>query len=263
MKKILLALNPEHIDAQTVDFACYLGKLTDACITAAFLETSLSQETIAREGDIPSEDMDAMSAFLLQQATARFTEACTCREANNFRCVDRYVTIEDLVHESRFSDLLILPAGLSSGERSKTSAALSWGVLSHAHCPAIMAPEIFESIHEIVFTYNGSKASVFAIKQFTYLFPQFRSYDILVLAVNMEQAIPGRLKEWMECHYEHVEFFFPEGDPADQLASFLLPHNDAFVVMGAYSHNAFSRLVKSRTVKPVSGMLFNPMFIAH
>jgi hypothetical protein len=263
MKKILLALNPEHIDGQAVDFACYLGKLTSAHITAAFLGTRPSPDATMREGDNLSADEDAINASLLQQATARFTDACICREANHFRCIDRYVTIEELVGESRFSDLLVLPVGLSSNERIKVSATLSWGILSHAHCPAIVAPEFFENIREIVFTYNGSKASVFAIKQFTYLFPQFCDHHILVLAVNMDAEIPGRLKEWMECHYRHIEFFFPEGDPADQLVSFLLPHNDAFVVMGAYSHDTYSRLLKSRTVKPVSGMLFNPMFIAH
>ena len=38
MQKILLAINPAQLNINTIDFACYIAKLTRSQLTAIFLE---------------------------------------------------------------------------------------------------------------------------------------------------------------------------------------------------------------------------------
>ncbi|MES1160595.1 MAG: hypothetical protein ABUM51_07555, partial [Bacteroidota bacterium] len=47
MEKILLALDAQHINTQTIDFACYLARVTNSRLTGIFLEDLLSEGTDA------------------------------------------------------------------------------------------------------------------------------------------------------------------------------------------------------------------------
>jgi len=269
MKKILLALNAANPDMEALDLACYLGKLTRSKVTGVFMEKEPLQPSVTPAEPFLLQERSSGAAVnpVLDQAIFHFKEACICRETNYLLTRENAITAEELIEESRFSDVLILPAGLSPGTGPQTAPSpICRHVLSGAHCPVVLSPGSFERVDEIVFTHNGSKASVFAMRQFTYLFPELANTPVTVLAVNSDKetlADKPALMEWLTAHYRQVAYNFTSGDPVDQLINYLLPRRYAFVVMGAYGRNAMLRMLKRSTADPVAETLFNPLFIAH
>jgi len=271
MRKILLALKPSDPDRNTLDLACYLSKLTHAKVTGVFLDkeplqlTVAPAETFLKQGDVSARDTKRSS--IMERAIFHFKESCNCRETGYSLPIENAITVDDLIEESRFSDVLILPAGLSPGRGPQTVlSSIASYILSGANCPVVLQPGAFEYIDRIVFTYNGSKASVFAMHQFTYLFPEFCNTPVTVLAVNTGKDVLAdkpALEEWLSGHYQHVEYNFSSGDTLEQLTNYLLPHRNAFVVMGAYGRKSLLRVLKRSTADSVSETLFNPLFIAH
>jgi hypothetical protein len=59
-------------------------------------------------------------------------------------------------------------------------------ILKETECHVIISPASFDGIAELIFAYDGSKSAAFAIKQFTYLFPEFTDRKAIVLRVNKE-----------------------------------------------------------------------------
>jgi len=108
---------------------------------------------------------------------------------------------------------------------------------------------------------------MFAIKQFTYLFPELIKNKITVLKVRrlgddtFEDAF--KMKEWMKEHYEEVEYVLLNGDPADQLFAYLLERKNGVVVMGAYGRGMLSRFFKPSQARLIIKTVNMPIFIAH
>lgn len=270
MKKILLASNAGQPDRDAMDFACFLSKLVRTRLTGVFVQAG-HVETVS----LPSESLSGKEhanapyaeSTLIAQSLYHFKESCTCRETSYSLPREHIVDTEALIEETRFCDLMILPARLTLGEDlSPATNALTRQIITGARCPVALAPGTFERVDKIVFTYDGSKGSVYAMRQFTLLFPEFRKTPIIILTVNANKDTSkgeASLKEWLDCHYDKVEYDFLEGNTADQLIRYLLPRRHAFVVMGAYGHRSLIRLLTSSTADPVSATLFNPLFFAH
>jgi hypothetical protein len=59
----------------------------------------------------------------------------------------------------------------------------------------VLAPAEFTGIDEIIFCYDASKSAVFAIKQFSYLFPEFSTKKLTVLEVEHETEFQKEKKK--------------------------------------------------------------------
>lgn len=271
MKRIVLALNPGNINKVAIDFGCYLSNMAKSKVTGAFVDRLSEEEQYAihRDGEKkpPESGTGEIRHKDLHLVRSHFSEACICRDASYALHTEPAITPERLIAETRFCDVLILDPALSQGHEIE-AAPSAWArhILLQSECPVILAPESFNGITDIIFTYDGSAASVKAIKQFTYLFPEFSRYTTTILEINAGKstlADEAMLREWFRGHYDHVEHVILQGDLVGQLITYLLPRNNAFVVMGAYGRNFFSRLIKGSTAEPLSGTIINPIFIAH
>ena len=94
--------------------------------------------------------------------------------------------------------------------------------MASAECPVFLAPDEFEYADEIVFCYDGSASSVFAIKQFTYLFPELRSKKVMLLQVNKRaneefDEEHRRVMDLLRAHYPSVAYHGLKGDVKDEL----------------------------------------------
>jgi nucleotide-binding universal stress UspA family protein len=140
-------------------------------------------------------------------------------------------------------------------------------ILKKAECPVIIAPESFEALDEIVFTYNGSASSVFAIKQFTYLFPQLHNKKVSIIQVNEagEWRDPDKykFKEWLKEHYTDLHFEALKGETEAKLLDYVFKRKNMFLVMGAYGRNALSQFFKSSHADLLINTVTQPIFIAH
>ncbi|HLI93783.1 MAG TPA: universal stress protein, partial [Puia sp.] len=115
--------------------------------------------------------------------------------------------------------------------------------------------------------YDASASAVWAIKQFTYLFPEYHDKKVLVVNVRnsrdefIEESF--KMKEWLREHYQDVEFHVLTGNPSDQLFAFLLERKNSFVVMGAYGRGILSRFLRPSSARLIVRTLNLPIFVTH
>lgn len=278
MKKILLAIDAISVNVTALDFACYLGRLTNSKVTGVFLENLVEDETPAWKTNAGSaylewdidENADSYQEKqqLIEKNIAFFKEACKKRSVRCSVHRDRGVPAREIIAESRFADIIVTDASTSFNRRFEgVPTEFVQDILKDAECPVIIAPETFESIDELVFTYNGSKSAAFAIRQFTYLFPQLNDKKTIILQVNDKGEWQGidkyNLKEWLSNHYSAIGFEVLKGDVDDKLFDFLFKRKNVFVVMGAYGRSRVSRFFKKSYTDLIINTVIQPIFISH
>lgn len=127
--------------------------------------------------------------FLENSAAGGFKKACDARSIVGALHPDTAITSADVVAESRFADLVLLqPDGIA---------------LHGAACPVVVMPSHFEGLDQLVFIYDGEAASINAIKQFTYLFPDLKDLPVNVVCLTEHEEELGK---WFTSHYRDVAF---------------------------------------------------------
>lgn len=263
MEKILLAIDANKPDKNTLEFACYLARLTKSKLTGVFLENTVLSDTVTQG----MQDIKAIEC-LPEDNIRWFNEKCINEETRHDLHTDKGVPITELVAESRYADLVVVDAETSFNkiyEGSPTKFVTEF--LHDSECPVIIAPEGFDGIDEIVLAYDGTSSSVFAIKQFTYLFPQLANKRISIVHVTND----GRWKEeekdkftcWLKNHYTDLHFIALKGETDSALFDFLLRRKNIFLVMGAYGRSSISQLLKHSRAELIIKTITQPIFIAH
>lgn len=278
MEKILLAIDAVNLNMPALDFACYIGRLTNSKVTGVFLENLVADERPvlkkAYGNRYPDWEIDESSRQyrdkrqLIDKNILLFKEAC---EKRSVRCNihrDRGTPAHEIINESRYADLIITDASTSFNKRYEgMPTEFEKDILKEAECPVIVAPQTFDGIDEIIFAYNSSKSAAFAIKQFTYLFPEFDDRKITVLQVNKEGVWADHdkynLREWLQNRYSAIGFEAVKGDADDKLFDYLLKRKNAFVVLGAYGRNSVSRFFKPSHADLLIKTITQPIFISH
>ena len=255
------------------DFACYLAKLTHSRLTGVFLEGEADDgegQTIWVEA--PHAVGELRGGVIVEDPVSRrvhqFRESCLAREVTAKVHRDRGVPVSEILLESRFSDLIVVDPETSFRRvEHEIPGRFIRDVLLAAECPVVVSPYQFERLDEVIFAYNGTSASVFAMKQFTYLFPEFKRKRAVVVDVRKgeETAIEEqyKMKEWLLAHYQEVDFVLLKGDPSDELFGYLLERKNAIVVLGAYGRGILSRFLKPSHASLLLRTLNLPIFIAH
>lgn len=276
--EILLAIDAIKPDKNALEFACYLGRLTKSKVTGVFLENLLSDERpvlkhmkgmtfVDWEVDLQSDEHKA-KIELIEKNIFLFKEGCVNREVSYGVHRNRGVPASELIEESRFADVLVVDAETSFNKRYEgIPTEFVRDILKKAECPVIIAPESFDAIDEIIFSYNGSSSSVFAIKQFTYLFPQLHNKKVSIIQVNeaglWQDPDKYRFKEWLRDHYNDLNFEALKGNPDNKLFDYLFKRRNMFLVMGAYGRNALSQFFKHSHADLLIKTITQPIFISH
>ncbi len=278
MKKILLGIDVINPDKNALDFACYLGRLTNSKVTGVFLENLVDEERpvlkqmegIAYMDWEPDENSREYQKKmeLIEKHISFFKDGCLAREVNCSVHRDRGVPAREIIEESRFADIIVIDPETSFNKRYEgTPTEFVKDILKKAECPVIIAPQDFDAIDEIIFTYNSSASSVFAIKQFTYLFPQLQNKKVSIIQVNTkgEWHDPDKyeFKEWLKEHYTDFQFEAQKGDGDTKLFDYLFNRKNIMIIMGAYGRNAISQFFKRSHADLLINTITQPIFITH
>jgi hypothetical protein len=278
MKNILLAIDSSHVDMSTLDFACYVARLTHSGLTGYFLENIRTQtipviksmhglpflESVVA-GDLP----EGRAKFAAREKSMELFRNACCNKGVNCSTAVCHGPAKDIIQETRFADLLIVSPSTSFESRiESTPTAFVREVLAGSECPVAIAPYSFEAVDEILFAFDGSRSSVFAIKQFVYLFPEFRNRKVTVLEVKesgREELLQDRerISRLLAPHYDHIEFCFLEGYATDELFGYLLGKKNLFVVMGAFGRSPISNFFNKSTAELLLKTINLPVFTAH
>ena len=277
MEKILFIIDSKRIDANAMKFACYIAKLTRSKLTATFLEyfgeekrpvmkqlygAAVVETIISR--NLPDNKINRLN---LEENITLFKEACIKSGVSSSIHRTKVEPIQELINESRFVDLMILGASISERGEAVGLPDLVKKLLVESECPIIIAPLDFDSIDEILFAYDGSASSLFAIKQFTYLFPELQDKKAIVLQVNKKGHTDiereNKIKDLLSPHYSNIGFKVLEGSVDDELLGFLLGKKKIFLVMGAFGRSFFSNLLVPSHSELILKSANLPVFIAH
>lgn len=206
---------------------------------------------------------------LMNQSVQRFEKLCLGNGIDFRVHTDIYnFTLDELKEESTYADVLILGSemfykDLGVGEPNDYLE----GVLLNIQCPVILVPEKFDFPESIILAYDGGENSVFAIKQFAYLFPEFAAKPTILVyaASNYEKDFPNKvqIEELTARHFSDLTLYKMDVNPGDYFNTWLLGKESALLVCGAYGRHGLSRLFKKSFSKGLISSHRLPIFIDH
>jgi hypothetical protein len=205
MKKVLLVFDGTNFSEGAFEFVRRLNELQPLLVTAVFTPQvdyaslwSYASAAAASSGAI------AVNVPLLEDEESelvgkniRHFETLCQKNGIRYRVHKAFLdfVLPELRKESRFADVVILSGelfyeGVAGGDQFEYLR----DALHHTECPVLIVPEHFDFPDNNILAYDGSEASVFAIKQFAYIFPELASNKtLLVYAEDKEDRdFPSR-----------------------------------------------------------------------
>jgi hypothetical protein len=272
MKKILLVFDGRHFSEGIFQFAKDLNAKGTILATGVFLPLVDYSELLyslgGLSGPIYITDIQEEGDDIIKENIKKFEEECKVAGI-------RYSVHSDLTEhvmsylekESRFADMMVISGELfyeNLGE--DTQDEYIDDALLRSECPIVVVPESYQSPQRIILSYDGSESSVYAIKQFAYLFPEYRDLEtILVYADSHGNDVPDLkiMEELAGLHYEKLSMFKLEADPRKYFETWLMDKGNTLLVSGAYGRSAFSDMLKKSFIKDVIRGHRVPIFVSH
>jgi len=276
MEKILFLVDQKGIDKSALDFACYLADITHSKLNGIFMDPEnfrlgMAEKILYESGEKQSAAPLFSEPFRntsLAEHKRAFALACSSKGIRCLENKDSIFSAADIVKETRFADLLIIGGQTSIGTLAETPpTALVKEILSKSECAVIIAPLDFTGIEEVIFAYDGSESSMYAIKQFTYLFPQFSVERVIYLQVNNQEGDEvvshEKFSAFLQMHYSAVGYHVLHGKAGDELFAYLLTKKNILVVIGAYGRSAVSTALRKSTAELLLKTTPLAVFITH
>ncbi|RFM31501.1 hypothetical protein [Chitinophaga silvisoli] len=248
MKRILYVQEALNFNPDNLEFIDFIYGLASGRVMAFFLE---------------KEDMPEASVPISKGNICRFKDACHVRGIPYSIFRNNVQQLVDIALETRYADLLLVDL---ANKKEHIPAEFAAQLLRNAECPVIVLPLNFMGIEELVFTYDGNASSVYAIKQFAYLFPYLGNYKANLICIN-----PGNIherewnifREWMNTVYTRIVFIYVEANVEEKLLEILHKRDHPFIVMGAYGRRAISGSLVPGHADAVIQLTSQALFIAH
>lgn len=270
MKKVIIAFDGHHYSEGALRMAAWLNQRQGLMLTGVFLSPVDYREMIGYSGIAagmpiitpPPQTEDPSPSI------ARFEEFCT-RQGIEFRVhrdTDLFA-LQQLNLETRFADLLILSSELfyENIDQQQPNEYLR-RTLHMAECPVLLVPENYEEPGNLVLSYDGKAASVHAIKQFAYLFPEHCGLDtLLVTAEDENKEIPNLelITELAGRHYPSLTVETLVGETRHSFGRWMNGKSRALLITGAFGRGEVSNIFRHSFITDVIRTHRVPIFVAH
>ncbi|HTI92394.1 MAG TPA: universal stress protein [Puia sp.] len=276
MKKIIAVFDGLRFSNATLEQAVDLAKHHQAHLVGVFLSESLRTgfavyETVAgqtRRGRNALQLLEEDDRTSLEASIDLFESACRNAGLEHSLHKDKGSALEQLVHESIFADLLVIDRRetFSSAEESTPGWFVKYA-LHEVLCPVWIAAPQPVRIDKLIFLYDGKPSSVYAMKQFAYLFPDYSVFRTEVFTFKPETLnlhVPDHrlIHEWTKRHYPNAVFQTIQGD-RDEALAVLRQQVPALLVTGSYRRPQLSMFFERSFADELMRNLKMPVFIAH
>ena len=275
MNKILVVINAHQPNMASIDFACSIAAMTKSKLTGLFIENLYFHHPAPDLDDAPysqavqtkTENVGVTTETDL--AVKLFVQECALNNIQAETYIDSGEPIQQVIYESRFADLLIVDPKINFYDvDEQLPSHFTKEILANAECPVMLAPEKKGSIEAVVFCYDGTSSSVFALKQFTYLMTGMRNKKAMLLEVNKTgneifNEDHRRIMAWLRTHYSVVEYHALKGRAKDELFTYFFMKSGEVIVMGSYGRTALSNFFKHSAAETIIRTLDLPIFITH
>ncbi|TCJ19074.1 universal stress protein [Flaviaesturariibacter flavus] len=278
MKKFIAAFDGLRFSASALSYAIELAKNANAHLVGVFLEDPhLHSYGLAEIQHYKDESFEGHLRTLnkkdddKRQASVHSFRS-TCEAAGIAYSVhrDRNAPIRELLHESIYADLLIVRATEDFATRPpEAPSSFVRELLQDVQCPVVLVPEYYHAIMGVKLLYDGSPASVCALRSFSHLFENLRQEETEVITVKGGTAnmhIPdGRLiREFAKRHFPHAEITVLNGYADEGIIRYLrLQKKEVLLVLGAHRRSALSRLFHPSMTYELLHHLKMPLFVAN
>lgn len=278
MKKIIAAFDGLHFSQETLEQAIALSQHHNAHLVGVFLpeyihapfslfEAVLMEGATAKSGAVYTGGGEGPQS--LDESVSVFEQACRRAGLDHSIHVQKYAALKELVHESIFADLILLDRHdtFSSVDENVPGYFLR-NLLHEVQCPVWLASKRAADIEKLIFLYNGEPASVFAMKQFAYLFPEMADRQVEVIALrsnswNLHLPENKLLKEWMKRHFQDVSYKTIRGYH-DELITLLNEETAPFLLTtGAYKRSMASMWLQPSFADELIRRVKASLFIVH
>ena len=170
--------------------------------------------------------------------------------------------------ESRFADLVVISEELFCSDYFNVQPNFFMQEALHgSECPVLVVPERFEGLDRIAIAYDGKPESMFALKQFSYLLPQYTDLptDFVYVKDESSEEIPhyDLLQEYAKLRFDSLATSKLHFDPKKYFSDWLAEKKNVMLVTGSYARSSVSNLFSKSFVDDIIHEHSNPVFIAH
>ena len=272
MKKIIVAFDGSHFSEGTFRFLVNINSKEQILATGIFLPQAEFAELLYSFGGLTApvyyQNFSPDDTLLVQKNIDIFKTRCE-QNGIEYRVhphMDMHV-ISQLLSETRFADLLLLSSELFYANLGEGDQEIYLrDVLHKSECPVMLIPEHFTEIENVVLAYDGTPSSVYAIKQFIYLLPEFTTLKTLLVsagtAVEGETGITN-IEEFAARHFSDLTIVELDIDPVKYFNAWLQNSGKSLLVTGAYGRPAISEMLRKSFVAEAIHDHKLPIFIAH
>jgi hypothetical protein len=274
MKKVLLAFDGSNFSEGAFEFVRRLNNIQPLLVTGVFVpqvahsNVSTYSPAAAFSGAyvpmIDDEDNEIMEINIMKFESL-------CRENNiSYRVHKDFVdfALPELKKESRFADVLIISGELFYRRFIELDHYDYLRDLLHvSECPVLVLPELFQFPDSNILAYDGSEESVYAIRQFAYLFPELSGNNTLLVYAQdkSKSGIPSKdyIVELATQHYKNLTFYKLNVNPRKYFSTWIRNEKGSVLVSGSFGRSAFSQIFRKSFVADIIKDHKIPVFIAH
>jgi nucleotide-binding universal stress UspA family protein len=273
MNKILLACDGKHFSEGAFEFIRQINTSSPVLVTGVFLAEasygSLWSYASGLSGPLFVPVVEQEYAQGISSSISRFEQLCIANGMDFRTHKDDYdFALSELKTETRFADLLVIGGQCFYKDLKGAPNDYLLDMMHHTECPVLIVPEQFQSPQSIILSYDGSRDSVYSIKQFAYLFPEWKDKPTTLLYANeqfLEEDIPAQtqMEEWASRHFNDLTIEHLGIDPEKFFTVWVENEPGALLVTGSYGRSGLSQLFHKSYVREIIQDHWVPVFIAH
>ena len=250
MNKVLLILDGTHVPSYLLDAATRIGGAANYHLHALFLNkepTGLQYDYFFPndyslvENPLTGKSIEQENKDIIDANIQTFKDTCELAGVSYTIDERKDYSLGELLQLTAFCDLVLADA------KSTFYEYLLTDLLTDAHCPILLTKQTLSAPEKIVLAYDGSLSSIYAMKMFTYLFPQWKDVPLQVVYISEggNRSLPkeAQIRSWLILHYTTIEEHVLTGNRLQALAGFInTDETRKIVIMGAYGKKGVSRL---------------------
>ncbi len=262
MQRIVVLTDSHRYVKGVYEFAEYISALTNSEITGVLIdpghlsEAEYTGKECCGKCTLKNQTADRCEPAMTKNADIKLPASFNFhRSLNWLNTTASLFSAEQIIEESRFADLLLIPSKFTK-QTDQKAQDFFLKIMKEAECPVVIASENFETVDELVFSYDGTEAAAYAIKQFTYLFPQLSETKAIFLLSDKKNEFNTidhrKIGDYLKAHYSAVGFQQGTGE----LDSILTGKKNTLVVTGSHSQANASEDIANHTIQKINYSLF-------
>ncbi len=270
MKIVLLILNGNTTSYHLTDYAVSMAKNGIAFLHTVFLTQApaieeydypFPNDLMLTRNSLSSKIIEAEENDLLKDNIRLFEDKCKAAEVACLIERGNGMTLERLIDISTFADYILADTVTEPGKHHLAD------LLTNVHCPVFLLSSPTEKQRLSVLTYDGSFASMFALKTFSQLFPEWTDLPArhVYVAENDKPVLPNEkyITQWLHSHFSNAVIEILSGALKESLVSYINAVPEAVVVMGSFGRNKVSRFFRESIASTIIDDCKVSLFITH